>query len=195
MCSHETTANFICKFFLLFFCATRLPPPSPHSFFFLHLTLLGTTGNSLVALYQTPTQLALLRSNPSLIHTALDELLRFQSPNQFGNRQLSQDYTLNGTPLKKGTRIHIAIGAANRDPATFPDPDTLDLSRSPNPHLAFAAGAHKCLGEKLAKMEGRVAIGEFVRRFPDYRVDLERCERSLRARFRGFVKVPCFVNG
>jgi cytochrome P450 len=85
--------------------------------------------------------------------------------------------------------VHLCIGAANRDPAQFADPDRLDIARTPNRHLAFASGPHQCVGLALARLEGRVAIARFLARFPAYRLD-GRPTRGGRARFRGFLKVP-----
>jgi cytochrome P450 len=96
--------------------------------------------------------------------------------------------------LEKGTRVHLSIGAANRDPAQFENPDRLDITRFPNAHFAFASGVHRCLGEKLAKIEARIAIGGFIQRFPDYKVLEDKMVRSPRARFRGFIEVPCVVR-
>ena len=96
--------------------------------------------------------------------------------------------------LEEGTYVHIGIGAANRDPAVFADPDRLDIDRTPNKHLAFGSGAHACAGMSLARMEGRVAIGRLVRRFPR----LERAGefvRGGRARFRGFLSYPMLASG
>ena len=89
-----------------------------------------------------------------------------------------------------GTRIHLVIGAANRDPEQFSDPDQLLLTRKPNRHLAFGSGIHQCVGLNLARMEGRIAIGHFLKRFPDYRLSGEPV-RGGRARFRGFLNLPC----
>jgi hypothetical protein len=91
--------------------------------------------------------------------------------------------------LPKGTLVTIGIGAANRDPEAFPDPDRFDVARNPTRHLAFGSGIHMCAGISLARLEGRVAIERFLRRFPDYRPDGAPV-RSRRARFRGFVALP-----
>ena len=106
-----------------------------------------------------------LRENPGLIGTAVEEFLRFESSNQIGNRRLKVDAMLGGEKLAAGTYIHMSIGGANRDPVEFPDPDRLDVSRTPNRHLAFGAGVHACAGMSLARMEGRVAIGKLLARF------------------------------
>ena len=119
----------------------------------------------------------------------MDEFLRFQSPNQLGNRRATQDVEIQGRTLPAGTPIHLCIGAANRDPRRFADPDRLDLSRRPNKHLAFAGGPHTCLGFTLARMEGRVALTRFLARFPDYAI-AGAPRRTGRLRFRGFETLP-----
>jgi cytochrome P450 len=95
--------------------------------------------------------------------------------------------------LPAGTPVTLCIGAANRDPEQFPDPDRLDLGRHPNRHLAFGSGPHQCAGMHLARLEGRVAIARFLERFPRYRLSAEPT-RGGRARFRGFLALPCSVS-
>jgi len=90
--------------------------------------------------------------------------------------------------MAAGTRIHVCIGGANRDPAQFADPDRFDITRSPNRHLAFASGPHQCVGNHLARLEGETAIGRFIARFPDYSLAAEP-QRGGRARFRGFLSI------
>ena len=101
---------------------------------------------------------------------------------------------LGGVALPAGTPVTLCIGAANRDPAQFADPERFDIGRTPNRHLAFATGAHQCAGMALARLEGAIAISRFLARFPDYALDGEPV-RGGRARFRGFLKVPCAVSG
>jgi cytochrome P450 len=98
-----------------------------------------------------------------------------------------------GTTVPAGSAILLLIGAANRDPRHFPDPDRLDLSRKPNKHLAFAGGPHLCVGFSLAKMEGRIAVSRFIERFPDYRLNGE-AKRTGRVRFRGFSTFPAMIG-
>ena len=97
--------------------------------------------------------------------------------------------TLGGVAMPAGTFITIGIGAANRDPAEFPDPDRLDVAREPNRHLAFGSGAHVCAGLNVARLEGRIAVERFLARFPGYRLAGEPV-RGGRARFRGFLSIP-----
>ena len=99
---------------------------------------------------------------------------------------------LAGVAIPKGTFITIGIGAANRDPLEFPDPDRFDIAREANRHLAFGSGAHICAGLAVARMEGRIAIARFLGRFPEYRLRAPPV-RGGRARFRGFASIPATV--
>ena len=123
---------------------------------------------------------------------AVDEFLRFESSNQLGNRRALRASTVGGVMLPEGALVTLCIGAANRDPACFVDPDTLDLARQENRHLAFGFGIHQCAGLSLARLEGRVAIGRLLERFPRYRLT-DVPTRGGRARFRGFLKAPFAV--
>ncbi len=154
-----------------------------------HETTTNLIGNGVEALLRFPGEMQRLRENPGLIGTAVEEFLRFESSNQIGNRRLTADAALGGATLAAGTYVHMSIGAANRDPAEFPEPDRLDVSRTPNRHLAFGAGVHACAGMSLARMEGRVAIGKLLARFPSIE-PAGKPERGGRARFRGFTSLP-----
>jgi len=158
-----------------------------------HETTTNLIGNALYTLLQWPGEKARLMADPSLMKTAVEEVLRFESSNQLGNRRVVADTVLGGVPMKEGDLITIAIAAANRDPKYFPDPDRFDVGRNPNKHLAFASGVHVCAGMNVARMEGRVALERFLARFPDYRLDGAPV-RSPRARFRGFVSLPAIVS-
>jgi len=120
-------------------------------------------------------------------NTAIDEFLRFESPNQLGNRLTTREVKLGEHVFEKGTNLHLLIGAANRDATAFDDPDVLNLKRKPNRHLAFAGGPHLCIGLNLARMEGKIAVGKFLRKFPDYTITA--ATRSSRLRFRGYVRL------
>jgi cytochrome P450 len=100
---------------------------------------------------------------------------------------------IGGVPVPERTPITLCIGAANRDPQQFPDPDTLDVRRSPNRHLAFAAGPHQCAGLHIARLEGRIGISRFLKRFPNYRLRAQPV-RGGRARFRGFQSIPVHLT-
>lgn len=157
-----------------------------------HETTTSLVGNSIGILLDNPGQLRLLQSEPDHITTAVEEFLRVQSPLQIGNRLAGEDIALEDCVLPKGTYIHTSIAGANRDPAVFDDPETVDITRNPNRHLAFATGIHVCLGATLARIEGRIAIGKFVRRFPGLRADGPAEIMGL-ARFRGYNSLPVSV--
>ncbi|MCH8621436.1 cytochrome P450 [Undibacterium sp. TS12] len=155
-----------------------------------HETTTNLIGNGLVALLEWPEQKARLIAQPELISTAIEEFLRFESSNQLGNRITTVDTRIGDVDIAAGSRISLCIGAGNRDPQQFPEPDRLDISRNPNRHLAFASGIHQCAGMFLARLEGRVAISRLLARFPDYQLTATPV-RGGRARFRGFLSVPC----
>ncbi len=157
-----------------------------------HETTTNLIGNALELLDLHPDKRAELLADPDLITTAVDEFLRLESPNQFGNRLTTQDVSFHGETIPAGTDIHLCIGAANRDPRQFDQPDDVLLNRRPNKHHAFAGGPHTCVGLTLARMEGRVAVGRFLTRFPNYRIT-EGAERGGRIRFRGFARLPAQV--
>ncbi|WP_025599623.1 cytochrome P450 [Burkholderia sp. WSM2230] len=154
-----------------------------------HETTTNLIGNGLVTLTEWPDQRAALLAEPGLIESAVEECLRFESSNQLGNRMTTADTEIGGLPVARGTPVTLCIGAANRDPEQFPEPDRFDIRREPNRHLAFGFGIHQCAGVSLARLEARIAIGRFVQRFPSYRLDGEPT-RGGRVRFRGFAQVP-----
>ncbi len=158
-----------------------------------HETTTNLIGNGLVALSENPDQKSRLIENPDLIRTAVEEILRFESSNQLGNRMTTADVELGGTNLPAGTLVTLCIGAANRDPLQFTDPEKLDVGRTPNRHLAFGTGAHQCAGMALARLEGAIAISRFLARFPAFTLNGPPV-RGGRVRFRGFLSVPCTVN-
>ena len=155
-----------------------------------HETTTNLIGSGLVALAQHPDQRNRLLSDPNLIKTAVEEFLRYESPNQLGNRMTAHSVDLGGVAMPAGTSITLCIGAANRDPDEFVEPNRLDIGRSPNRHLAFGSGIHQCAGVGVARLEAMTAIGRFVRRFPSYSLSSPPT-RGGRARFRGFLRVPC----
>jgi cytochrome P450 len=131
-----------------------------------HETTSNLIGNGMDALLTHRDQLDRLVAEPALINTAVEELLRFESPLQLNNRRATAPVAISDRVLPAGTFITLGIGAANRDPAVFPDPDRLDLARKPNNHLAFGQGAHACSGMNVARLEGRIAIGALLARYP-----------------------------
>jgi hypothetical protein len=158
-----------------------------------HETTTNLIGNGLQLLIEHPGERARLLAEPDLIRTAVEEILRFESSNQLGNRVTTAETELGGETFQAGTQITLCIGAANRDPAQFPDPDRFDIARQPNRHLAFASGIHQCVGMAVARLEGRIALSRFLARFPDYAPD-GAPERSTRVRFRGFSRLPVVLH-
>lgn len=157
-----------------------------------HETTTNLVGNGVNALLDFPDQLKLLQEQPDLIDGAVEEMLRFDSPLQIGNRGISEPMEFGGIEMPPGTQIMTSIGGANRDPAEFPDPDRFDIRRNPNRHIAFAAGIHACLGAPLARIEGTIAVGRLVKRFPGLKRS-GQAVRGGRARFRGFMSLPVEV--
>ena len=158
-----------------------------------HETTTNLIGNSVDLLLRNPESRTDLAENPELVDTAIEEFLRMESPNQLGNRRAVRDTKLGDIAIPAGSYVHLCIAAANRDPAQFPDPDRLDIRRSPNRNLAFGLGIHACAGMSLARMEARIAIGKLVQRF----ATIERAGdfvRGGRARFRGFLHFPVAVR-
>jgi len=158
-----------------------------------HETTTNLIGNSVDLLLRNPDAWRDLAVHPEAIETAVEEFLRMESSNQLGNRRAAIETRIGGVTMPPGTYVHLCIGAANRDPAQFADPDRLDLARAPNRHLAFGFGIHTCAGNSLARMEAQVAIGKLVRRFKS----IERAgppTRGGRARFRGFARYPIAVR-
>ena len=158
-----------------------------------HETTTNLIGNGLVTLSINVDEKQRLIAQPELIKTAVEEMLRYESSNQLGNRMTVEPVELGGLSLPAGTPITPCIGAANRDPAQFPDPERFDVGRTPNRHLAFATGAHQCAGMALARLEGAIAISRYLARFPRYALDGEPV-RGGRVRFRGFLSVPCVTG-
>ena len=164
-----------------------------------HETTTNLIGNALIALQEWPQACELLQSDlqaapdpaarEEVLALAVDEFLRFESSNQLGNRRAVRATQVGGVDLPEGALITLCIGAANRDPAVFDHPQQLNLRRQDNRHLAFGFGVHQCAGLSLARLEGRIAIGRFLQRFPRYSLS-EVPVRGGRARFRGFLKAP-----
>jgi hypothetical protein len=155
-----------------------------------HETTTGLIGNGLLALLRHPDQLDLLRREPALMESAVEELLRFDSPVHRIGRRAKGDLSLSGFPIPAGQTVILALAAANRDPAQFPDPDRLDVRRAENRHLAFGHGIHFCLGAALARLEGQIAIGSIIRRYPDLRLTGERLAWRKNSSLRGLQALP-----
>ena len=168
-----------------------------------HETTTNLIGNALLCLQEWPAQrqqlmadLHAAQSNEAheeVLALAVDEFLRFESSNQLSNRRALAACTVGGVDLPAGALITLCIGAANRDPAQYADPEVLNLRRTGNKHLAFGFGPHQCAGLSLARLEGRIAIGRFLQHFPDYRLTAAPV-RGMRARFRGFLNAPFAIR-
>ena len=154
-----------------------------------HETTTNLIGNGMWLLLKNPGELARLRADPSLVPSAIEEMLRYDGPIQLNNRRLTAPLTLSGKTLPTETLITIGIGAANHDPSQFADPERFDVGRKPNRHVAFGQGDHVCVGMNVARMEGRIALGRLLARFPGIELD-GAPERDRRIRFRGFRKLP-----
>ena len=154
-----------------------------------HETTTNLIGNGMHALLTHRDQLERLRADPGLTASAVEELLRFESPVQLNNRVTTGTMDLAGRGVAPGTFVTLGVGAANRDPAQFPDPDRLDIARKPNRHVAFGHGDHACAGMNVARLEARIAIGALLARFA--KIELaDTPERDRRIRFRGFKRIP-----
>jgi cytochrome P450 len=134
-----------------------------------HETTVNLIGNGVNALLDHPDQLGLLRERPELMESAVEEFLRFDSPVQMNSRVPVEDVEVGESTLRAGQMVLILVGSANRDPEEFAEPERLDVSRGANHHLAFGRGIHFCLAAPLARMEGQIAIGRLLERFPDLR--------------------------
>lgn len=132
-----------------------------------HETTTNLIANAVLALLRNPGERRRLQDDPSLIGSAVEEFLRYDSPVQVTDRVASVDCEIAGHPIRKGMVVALLLGAANRDPARFADPDRLDLGRQDNHHLSFGHGAHFCLGAALARIEAQIVIPTLLRRFPD----------------------------
>ncbi|GAA2819344.1 cytochrome P450 [Saccharopolyspora taberi] len=142
-----------------------------------HEASVNLVGNGVLALLRHPDQWRRLLADPGLIPTAVDELIRFDSPLQLFERTAVEDVVVAGHPVAAGTKIAALLGAAARDPLVFDAPDSLDVGRSPNPHLGFGAGIHYCLGAPLARLEAAAALDALVRRAPGLRLAGEPLRR------------------
>ena len=131
-----------------------------------HETTVNLIGNGTLALLRNPAQLDRLRADPSLTKTAVEELLRYDSPVQLTSRIVLEEIDVDGQRILPGMQLSFMLGAANHDPAVFADPHILDITRKPNPHLAFGSGIHYCLGAPLARLEAQIAFDTLLRRFP-----------------------------
>jgi len=135
-----------------------------------HETTRNLIGNGMYTLLRHPQETEELRENPEIIRSAVEEILRYESPVQFTARVLKEDVEICGQQIRKGWSVLCMLGAANRDPKRFREPDQLDLKRLNNQHLAFSAGPHACIGGQLARLEGQIALLNLVKRFPEMKL-------------------------
>jgi cytochrome P450 len=168
-------------------------PELQHNCIFLlnagHETTTNLIGNGLWLLMNREDQLARLRSEPGLVSSAVEEMLRYEGPIQLNNRRLTAPMSIGGREMPEGTFVTIGIGAANRDPRQFPDAERFDVARKPNRHLAFGQGDHACAGMNVARLEARIALGRLLARFS--RLEATGApRRDRRIRFRGFRNLP-----
>jgi cytochrome P450 len=153
-----------------------------------HETTTNLIGNGVHCLAMQPSATRRVRERPALVKGAIEEVLRFASPNQLGNREVARTTAIGGVTVEPGAQITLCIGAANRDPTQFASPDAFDVERSPNHHLAFASGIHACVGMALARIEGKVAIGALLDRFGTIELRSAPPVRP-RIRFRGLERL------
>ncbi|MCZ7525875.1 MAG: cytochrome P450 [Acidimicrobiia bacterium] len=162
-------------------------------------SLLGAAGNetvtkllanAVVLLHRHPDARAAVVTDPACIPGAVEEVLRYTSPSQYQGRTLTREVELHGVAMPQGARVLLLTASANRDERQFPDPDRFDVRRPPHVALGFGHGVHSCLGAHLARVESRVALEEFTRRFPRYEVDESRLERVHMSNVHGFSGVP-----
>jgi cytochrome P450 len=132
-------------------------------------TTANLIGNAVVCLLDNPDQLARLQAAPGLLPSAIEEVLRYRSPFQWVFRATRRDVAMHGQVIPAGKIVLVLIGSANRDPRQFGDADRFDITRDPNPHLAFGHGLHACLGAPLARLEARIALSDFLERVKDFR--------------------------
>lgn len=162
-----------------------------------HDTTANLIGSSVVALLERPEQMARFREEPAIAESAVEELLRFTTPVPCGAaRVATEDVEIGGTVIPRGSQVLGMIISANRDESVFDRPDDLDLGRQPNRHLTFAFGAHYCLGNQLARLEGRIALQGLFRHFPDLRVAVPHEELPFKPTqsLRGYREVPVVLG-
>lgn len=158
-----------------------------------HETTVNLIANGVLALLTHPDELAKLRADPSLMKSAIEELLRYDSPVEMATfRFTREDVELGGTVIPKGHAVLVVLGSANRDPDLTPSPEALDLAREPNRHIAFGLGPHYCMGAPLARLEGQIAIGTLLRRMPDLALKVPQESLVMRQSLivRGPVALP-----
>ena len=157
-------------------------------------TVARLLGFAAVTLAKHPDQRRELVDDPSLLTNAVEELLRYEAPSPIQSRWVARDVELHGVTIPRGARLSLLNGSADRDERHFPDPDRFDIHRDIDRQLAFGYGAHFCIGAALARLEGRVALGETLKRFPTWEIDESRLERIHTSTVRGYTSVPMQVR-
>jgi cytochrome P450 len=155
-----------------------------------HETTTHLTGNGMLALLRQPDQVQKLKENPALITGAVEEMLRYDTAVQRGWRIAAEDIEIDGCRIKKGELVLPMLGAANRDPAEFPEPDRFDICRQDNKHLGFGYGIHFCLGAPLARLEAPIAINTLLRRFPNLQLETKALSWRQDIALRGLIELP-----
>ncbi|MCA0454355.1 MAG: cytochrome P450 [Chloroflexi bacterium] len=162
-----------------------------------HETTVNLIGNGTLALLENPDQLHKLQNQPELIDSAVEELLRFTNPvEQPAPRYNLEEIELGGQKLPRGSRVLVSLASANRDEAAFPNADKLDITRTPNKHLAFGLGIHYCLGAPLARMEGKIGLQRLITRFPNMQLGVKPDAVQWRTSMavRGLKALPIVVE-
>ena len=153
-------------------------------------TTVNTIGNGILALLRHPDQMEKLKQEPTIVQSAVEEILRYDSPVQQTARVATEDVQIGGKTIHRGEVIFVSLGAANRDPAEFPEPDRLDITRAEKHHLAFGDGIHYCLGAALARAQSQIAINTLVQRLPDLKLASDKLEWRQHIALRGLKALP-----
>ncbi|MEK3886271.1 cytochrome P450 family protein [Bacillus sp. FSL K6-3431] len=158
-----------------------------------HETTVNLIGNGVMALLEHPKQLQLLKSQPELIHTAIEEVLRYNDPVEFStSRWAGENLEFKGKSIHKGDLVIVVLNSANHDPNHFKDPEIFDISREKSKHLAFGKGIHACLGAPLARLEAEIAINSFIQRYPNIKLNADKNDLEWRSGMivRGVKELP-----
>jgi cytochrome P450 len=155
-----------------------------------HETTTQLIGNGILTLLRHPPELKKLREDPCLITSAIEEIMRFEGPSQRQTRLVVEDLEMGAKRVPKGSTVFLMLGAANRDPAEFPNPDRFDIGRTPNRHVGFSSGIHFCVGAPLARLEGAIAINAILRRLPSLRLATDDLQWRENMSLRGLKALP-----